>query len=123
MQNDSLFLLIYLQNCIDVLDEEKMMALSKQDNIARTALHYAACANYSGIVDMLLENHSSAAYILDNDGYSPLHIAVALDIGKQFYRCLITALMLWSGTTREGGLLFTSLSFVTAAWRDCLKNS
>nr|BAD37865.1 ankyrin repeat protein-like [Oryza sativa Japonica Group]BAD37902.1 ankyrin repeat protein-like [Oryza sativa Japonica Group] len=46
----------------------------KVDIDGRTALHYAVLTGETGLVELLLDN-SSAAYIPDNDGLFPVHVA------------------------------------------------
>lgn len=46
----------------------------KVDINGRTALHYAVLTGETGLVKLLLD-HSSAAYIPDNDGLFPMHVA------------------------------------------------
>lgn len=57
--------------------EERKQVVRQEDNSGRTALHYAAGRDKDDIVEKLLRNDLSVAYIQDHDGYSPLHIAAA----------------------------------------------
>ncbi|KAL5981393.1 hypothetical protein ACLOJK_015448 [Asimina triloba] len=58
--------------------EEKRELIKMQDNTGRTALHYASWRNNAKIVRMILKIDSChVPYMVDNNGHSPLHAAVA----------------------------------------------
>ncbi|RLM98882.1 protein ACCELERATED CELL DEATH 6-like [Panicum miliaceum] len=60
--------------CESLLHWEPTLA-EKADASGRTALHYAASAGKAKVVNLLLANDSSSAYISDDNGLFPVHVA------------------------------------------------
>ena len=52
--------------------EKQALVIDKQNNLGRSALHYAAGNNNTEIAKILL-NHTASVTIEDIEGYTPVH--------------------------------------------------
>ncbi|KAL5981397.1 hypothetical protein ACLOJK_015452 [Asimina triloba] len=69
--------------------EERRELIKMQDKTGRTALHYASWRNNTKIVHfILLTDNFHAPYIADNNGHSPLHMAVAFGMQSSMLELL-----------------------------------